>query len=84
MRSDRLLARLKAGHFANVRFTDALRLAAEFGFEVSRMSGSHRIISHPEIRELLNLQEHHGKAKPYQLRQLVNLIERYHLKPRRG
>jgi hypothetical protein len=30
--------------------------------------------------ELLNLQETRGQAKPYQVRQLLRLIERYDLK----
>ncbi len=29
--------------------------------------------------ELINLQDDGGQAKPYQLRQLLRLVERYHL-----
>ncbi len=29
--------------------------------------------------ELINLQNDRGQAKPYQLRQLLRLVERYHL-----
>ena len=36
--------------------------------------------SHPGITELVNLQEVHGQAKPYQIKQFLNLIERYNLK----
>ena len=61
----------------NLDFDDACALAESAGFvERKRTSGSsHRIYKHPEVRELLNLQEYNGKAKPYQVRQLLSLIE---------
>jgi len=34
---------------------------------------------HPEVRELVNLQNVGGKAKPYQVRQFLRLVERYNL-----
>jgi hypothetical protein len=34
---------------------------------------------HPDVSELLNLQTVHGKAKPYQVSQLLKLVERYNL-----
>lgn len=79
VRPDRLLARLRAGSFTNVRFADALRLAELWGFEVRRVSGSHHILGHRSFRDLVNLQEVRGQAKPYQLRQLLRLVERYDL-----
>ncbi len=42
--------------------------------------GSHHIFIHSNIPELLNLQNVKGKAKPYQIKQLLQLIERYDLK----
>ena len=35
---------------------------------------------HPTIPELVNLQDVGGQAKPYQIRQVLRLIERYNLK----
>jgi hypothetical protein len=32
------------------------------------------------VRELVNLQEVGGKAKPYQVRQFLRIVERYDLK----
>jgi predicted RNA binding protein YcfA (HicA-like mRNA interferase family) len=64
----------------NIRFKEAIALAEAFGFELSRVSGSHHILIHPKIDELLNLQEVGGQAKPYQIRQLLRLVERYNLK----
>ncbi|MCI0427593.1 MAG: hypothetical protein L0Z46_06225 [Nitrospiraceae bacterium] len=43
------------------------------------MRGSHHVFAHPTLRELVNLQEVGGKAKPYQVRQLLDLVERYNL-----
>jgi predicted RNA binding protein YcfA (HicA-like mRNA interferase family) len=50
-----------------------------FGFELNRISGSHHIFVHPEIPELINLQNVNGKAKPYQIKQLLKIIEKYNL-----
>lgn len=70
-----LYARVRA-HPQNVHFDDAVRLARTAGFEEVRTSGSHHIFRHEHHRELiLNLQERGGEAKPYQVRQLVRLIE---------
>ena len=48
----KLLRRLSQGSFRNVRFSDVVRLAEAFGFELDRTSGSHHIFAHPEIPEL--------------------------------
>ena len=76
----RLLARLARGDVANVSFTDMRRLVEAFGFELRRTSGSHHVFVHPEVRELLNLQDVRGQAKPYQVRQFLRLVERYALR----
>ena len=36
-------------------------------------------LTHPDIPELLNLQEVKSEVKPYQVRQLLHLIERHNL-----
>ncbi len=64
---------------ANLRFDEASALARAFGFHLSRVSGSHHIFAHRGVRELVNLQEVTGKAKPYQVKQLLELVERYNL-----
>ena len=79
MEPQRLLARIACGDLANVSFVDTQRLVGAFDFELKRASGSHHIFANPEVRELLNLQEVHGKAKPYQIRQFLRLVERYAL-----
>ena len=63
----------------NIRFAEMVALVEAFGFRLSRVSGSHHIFVHPDLPELLNLQEVDGKAKPYQIRQFLRLVERYNL-----
>ncbi len=63
----------------NVRFADLCRLVEALGFELRRVSGSHHVFTHPQIPELINLQDVRGQAKPYQIRQLMRLVERYDL-----
>ena len=79
MNRKKLLARLAQGAVNNVAFGDAISLAEGFGFVLSRTSGAHHIFTHPDVRELLNLQRVGGKAKPYQIRQLLRLVELYNL-----
>lgn len=63
----------------NMRFSEMVSLAKAFGFHLSRVSGSHHIFTHPHVPELVNLQEVKGQAKPYQIRQFLQLVERYSL-----
>jgi hypothetical protein len=39
----------------------------------------HHIYVHADVPELVNLQNVNGQAKPYQVKQLLRLIERYNL-----
>ena len=64
----------------NFRFSEIVTLAEAFGFRLSRSSGSHHIFVHSEVTELVNLQEVQGKAKPYQISQFLQLVEKYNLK----
>jgi len=63
----------------NVRFEELCRAAELFGFEFRGGKGSHRIFVKEGVREMLNFQEVKGKAKPYQVRQFIKIIERYNL-----
>ncbi|HEY2216538.1 MAG TPA: type II toxin-antitoxin system HicA family toxin [Solirubrobacteraceae bacterium] len=76
----KLLTRLARGAVANVAFADLCRLAEKLGFELQRVTGSHHVFMHPDIPQLINLQSVRGQAKPYQIRQLMRLVERYDLK----
>ena len=80
MNPRKLLRRLVRGSVENVAFEDMRRLVEALGFDLRRVSGSHHIFGHPNIPDLVNLQEVGGEAKPYQIRQFLRLVERYSLK----
>jgi len=63
----------------NVRFDEICRAAELFGFVFRGGKGSHRIYSKPGVREFLNFQNVRGKAKPYQVKQFVKIVEQYSL-----
>jgi predicted RNA binding protein YcfA (HicA-like mRNA interferase family) len=62
-----------------LRFSEVLKLAQAFGFQLDRISGSHHILRRAGIPELVNVQNVKGMAKPYQVRQLLKLVERHNL-----
>jgi predicted RNA binding protein YcfA (HicA-like mRNA interferase family) len=63
----------------SLRFSEVLKLAKAFGFQLDRISGSHHILRRAGIPELVNVQNVGGMAKPYQVRQLLKLVERHNL-----
>lgn len=64
----------------NVSFSDFVYCIKLFGFKLDRTKGSHHIFINPKIRELINIQNVKGKAKPYQIRQFMKIVEQYNLK----
>ncbi len=63
----------------NVRFEVLCRAAELFGFRFRGGKGSHRIYVKDGVRDMLNFQNVDGKAKPYQVKQFLKIIERYKL-----
>lgn len=63
----------------NIRFDDLCRAAELFGFSFRGGKGSHRIYVRQGVRELLNFQSVHGKAKPYQVKQFLKIVEQHSL-----
>lgn len=78
MNKKRLLQKILMGS-QNVRFNDLVSLIEALGFGLERVNGSHHIFKHPDVQEMVNLQDVRGEAKPYQVRQVVELIEAYDL-----
>lgn len=74
----KLLEKILAGS-KNIQFDELVKLVEAFGFTLSRINGSHHIFTHPDISEIVNLQNRKGKAVPYQVRQFLALIEEYAL-----
>ena len=64
----------------SLRFEEARKLAQAFGFRLDRISGSHHIFNRPGIAHLVNLQDCSGRAKAYQVRQLLKLAEMHNLR----
>jgi len=63
----------------NVRFDDACKVAEYLGFvHKSGTATSHRAFARPGERTLLNFQMiAGGMAKPYQVKQLIDMIDKY-------
>lgn len=78
MNRRKVLAKILSGS-KSIRFSEMVHLVEGYGFHLSRVSGSHHIFVHPEIPELVNLQEVRGEAKPYQIAQFLRLTEKYDL-----
>ena len=80
MRPERLLERILRGEVANVDFGDLVRLVEALGFLEIGGRGSHRVFGRDDVQELINLQDDHGEAKRYQVRQLTTLVRKYDLR----
>ena len=63
---------------ANVSFDDLRHFLLWLGFE-ERTRGSHHMFRRQGVRELINLQREGSKAKPYQVRQVRQVLVRYAL-----
>lgn len=78
-RSDKLLERVLRGDSdANIPFSGMLQLLKLLGFN-ERIKGSHHIFSRAGVAEILNLQPLGSKCKPYQVKQVRNVIINYRL-----
>jgi len=78
-RHEKLLAKMLQGrNDANIPFAGLCGLLKAIGF-VERIRGSHHIFTREGVEEILNLQPKSSKAKPYQVKQVRNIILRYKL-----
>ena len=64
---------------ANVPFESLCALLKRLGFS-ERIKGDHHIFFKDGVEEILNLQPKGGKGKPYQVKQVRDLILKYHLR----
>lgn len=79
MKAGKIYERFLAGEVRNVRFENFCKVAEAFGYRLDRTSGSHHIYEHPKATRPLNLQNHRGQAKPYQIRQFLRDVEEFQL-----
>lgn len=61
-----------------MRFDALCNLMESLGFD-KRVKGSHHIFTKEGVEEIINLQPDGAKAKPHQVRQVRNLINKYSL-----
>ena len=62
----------------NISFNDLYNVLITLGFSV-RIKGDHHIFTKPDVEEIVNIQPDGNKAKPYQVKQVRNLILKYKL-----
>ena len=62
----------------NILFSDLQKVLERIGFDC-RTRGDHFIYSRNDIEEIINIQPVDNKAKPYQVKQVRNLILKYRL-----
>ncbi len=78
-RFNKLLFKLLEGNAdTNFSFKELCSLLEVLGFE-KRIKGSHHIYFKKDIEEIINLQPEKSKAKPYQVKQVRNLLLKYKL-----
>jgi len=73
-----LHAVLQGNADANIAFSDLRSLLRALGFE-ERIRGSHYIFTREGVEEILNIQPRGSKSKPYQVKQVRQVIVRYKL-----
>lgn len=79
MGADKTLRRLLSRTSdASIRFDDLCSLLESLGFE-KRMRGSHHLFRKAGVEERINLQREGSHAKPYQVKQVRNVVVRYKL-----
>lgn len=78
MKKSKLLQRLFS-RSKSIQFLEVAKCADALGFRLAQVDGSHHIYTHPDIPELVNLQNVNVQVKPYQVRQFLQIIERYNL-----
>jgi len=78
-RQDQILDRILRGTSdANIPFTELCHLLCHLGFD-ERIRGSHHIFTKEGVEDILNLQPEKAKAKPYQIKQVRNVILKHKL-----
>jgi predicted RNA binding protein YcfA (HicA-like mRNA interferase family) len=76
---DKILDKILRGTAdANFPFSDLCYILKDLDFS-ERIRGSHHIFSKDDVIEIVNLQAKGAKAKPYQVRQVRQLILKYKL-----
>lgn len=75
----KLYRQLLSSSSRTITFRDFERLLRAFGFELDRTVGSHRQYVHADIPRAFPVQPEGKDAKRYQVREFLELVERYGL-----
>jgi predicted RNA binding protein YcfA (HicA-like mRNA interferase family) len=79
-RAKKVVAKILEGRSdANVSFADLCYVLGRAGFSRRQGSGSHVIYHMTSVDEIINIQPKGAKAKPYQVKQVRELILKYQL-----
>jgi len=73
-----LIAVLSGTKDSNIAFTDLQKLLTALGF-AARIKGDHFIYTKDGLEEIINIQPKGNKAKPYQVKQVRQIILKYKL-----
>lgn len=73
-----LLSILSGTRDGNILFADLQTVLDRLGFQC-RIKGDHFIYTKDGVEEIINLQPVGNKAKPYQVKQVRNIILKYQL-----
>ena len=75
-----ILKLLASNSDRNFDFADLIKILEQCEFNL-RIKGSHHIFSRGDVDEIINLQPDGHKAKPYQVKQVRELLLKYKLVP---
>ncbi len=76
---EKLLAKIMRGNSdKNISFSDLCYVLSVFNFR-ERIKGDHHIFSREDIEEILNIQPLGKMAKSYQVKQVRDIVIKYHL-----
>ena len=76
---EKLLFKILGGSSdGNINFSELRQLLIRLNFD-ERIKGDHHIFTRKDILEIINIQPQGSKAKAYQVKQIRNLITKYHL-----
>ncbi len=63
---------------SDIRFGDLCKVLETLGFQF-RQKGNHHIFYQEDVHEIINIQPDGAKAKPYQAKQVMQIIVNYKL-----
>ncbi len=78
---DKIILKLLSGNAdKNFEFTELVKILEQLGFTV-RIKGSHHIFTKDGVEEIINIQPNQKLAKPYQVKQVRELLIKYKFIP---